>query len=533
MRAVVVTVAAVLASTGAAAPFYLSDLGYIDNTVSPPICYLPDLAQPGSSSRQMPIGPESGNAVGAQWGDIVWYNPRDPDTGVGDWDSKIDSLIVAGRAVTVTIVDKTWDATRGIWIDANPVSGGVVAFSGIALGWATDGDTVTLQMRDNLAVLEQPIQTSFYSGAGSAQGTANNANDPLPKLRGFVSNVTPVLIDPTNSIYQLNDGAISGLTVLEGGIAGFTHVGDFATYAALAAATVTAGNYATCLALGYFRLGVTPVYAITCNLFGAFPSGFVTTSLVDLVVSVLEEDCGIASGSINVANFNAVESALGSPQGGIYTGTDTPTAIDLIGELLGGLGCSVGTDLNGLIDIFLMVDPNTGPTAVASFTTGHILDGVQSIALPDSVAMPNWRRSVSYIPNYTVLSGNDLKPAVTQAQRQFFGAPYSRQSYVAAGVRTLWPLSLDAPLVISRMNSAARALAMVTAMGQLWGAQRYLYDLPFPRDVILPAAGAAVEIGDVIAATYPLGKLASGINCLVVGMSPDLDANTVTLRVFL
>jgi len=540
MRAICVTVAAVLASTGAAAPFYLSDFGYIDNTVSPPICYLPHLSQPGNSSRQMPIGPENGNAVGAQWGDIAWINPRDPITGAGYWDSLIDSLIVAGRAVTITLVEKTWDAARGIWIDANPVTGGLAAFSGIALGWSTDGDSVTLHIRDNLAVLEQPLQDNFYSGAGGAGGTTDIANQPIPKTRGVVTNVTPILVDPAKNTYQISDASVALLTVYEGGIAGFSLTSNFATYALLAAATLTSGQYATCLAQGYFRLGTTPVYDITCDLRGNFPSGATPSDTIDIVLGLLEEDCGIASGSINTASIGALQTLLASLYGtnrsGFYTGSDNPTPIDLLSLLLNAYSCSVGTDLNGKVDIFQLVSPNPVGTTVAEFTTAHILDGAQHVDLPDGVVIPNWRRSVSFQPNGTTQSGNTLKPGVTQAQRQVLAKPYAIATWSSTGggsVRALYPTSLDAPIVLSGLIDGSAAQSMATNLGALWGVQRHLYDLSLPRAVILPSSGPAVELGAIIGVTFPIGKLAARAVCEVVGMDPDFNGDTVTLRVFL
>jgi hypothetical protein len=532
MRAVVVTIAAVLASSGAANPLYLSDIGYIDNSGAAPTCYLPHLQQPNSSSREMPIGPEAGTAVGAQWGDIVWANPRDPDTGAGYYDALIDSLDVAGRAVTVSIVDKVFDQARGIWLDSNPVSGGVVIFSGIALNWVTDGKTVNLRIRDNLAVLEAPIQQSFYTGAGGAQGTTDIANQPIPKTRGIVSNITPILINPTLNVYQCSDAAISALTVYEGGIAGFSLTSDFATYSLLAAATLTAGQYATCLAGGYFRLGTVPVYDITCDLLGSFPSGATKNKIVDITLAILEEDCGIASAAINVSNFTTLQSDFGNTFGGIFTGSDNATPIDLLSELVGALNCSIGTDLNGVIDIFQLVDP-TGSGTVANFTTAHILDGAQSVDLPDSVIVPNWRRTLSCNPNDTVQSGNSLKATVTQSRRLFLGKAYSRVVWASGTVHARYPTALDAPIIVSRLSDASVAQTFVNAMGALWGDQRYLYDLPFPRDVLLPSTGPVVELGDVVGITFPLGKLAAGVSCQVVGMALDMQAGTVTLRVFL
>lgn len=530
MRACVVEVDAVLRSTGAAATLYLSDIGYVDQTVNPPICYLPHLDQPFSGDRQLPIGPEAGTAVGATWGDIVFDNPRDPVTGVGLYDGLIDTVDVAGRAVRVAIVDKVYDPARGIWTDQTAVSAAPVIFSGAALNWVTDGKQINLRIRDNLAVIEQPIQTAFYAGTGGANGTAANANQPKPKLRGLVDNATPILIDPTNNVYQINDAAYSGETIYEGGIAGFTNVGNFATYAALIAATIAAGQYATAHAVGLFALGTAPTYDITFDAQGSFPSGAASTNLITIAESLLHEDCGIASAAINTANFTAMATNLGA-NGGIYTGTGNPTAIDMLNQLMGGLSCAIGTDLNGIIDIFILGPP--GGATVVDFTAAQIVD-CQSADLPDSVAVPNWRRTLSYSPNGTVQSGNTLKPTVTQARRQFLSQPYSRAAVSIPANKTKWPTALDAPIIVSCIIGTSEASALLTTfIGPLWETQRYLYDLTFPLQLIVPAGGAICDIGDEIGVTYPVGKLASGQDCIVVGFTPDAKANTVVLRVFL
>ena len=72
-------------------------------------------------------------------------------------------------------------------------------------------------------------------------------------------NIPPVQINATGLIYQVSCSSVLAIDAVRDGGAALAVSADYGTYDLLAAATVAPGAYATCIALGLFRLGSAPV----------------------------------------------------------------------------------------------------------------------------------------------------------------------------------------------------------------------------------------------------------------------------------
>jgi hypothetical protein len=142
-----------------------------------------------------------------------------------------------------------------------------------------------------------------------------------------VNNVTPAQINATNLVYQVHDGAVNAIpAVYDFGYALPTPgtVGpdaDYASYAALIAATISNGHYATCKALGLFRLGSTPAGAVTCDVQGdsGGTGGYVTdtASIVRRIIAVSAPLVDL----VDEGSFLALTAAQGAVVG-YYIGLD-------------------------------------------------------------------------------------------------------------------------------------------------------------------------------------------------------------------
>src|SRR5690606_36469248 len=106
--------------------------------------------------------------------------------------------------------------------------------------------------------------TTLSAGA-TAAGTADMKGRPKPLVYGKAPNVPAVPVNPFNLICQVNDGAVSSITAYDGGAA-LSNAGDYPSLSALVGATVLAGRYATCLALGLFRLGSSLAKVVTADV---------------------------------------------------------------------------------------------------------------------------------------------------------------------------------------------------------------------------------------------------------------------------
>ena len=117
--------------------------------------------------------------------------------------------------------------------------------------------------------LDKPLLAT-YAGTTGAEGPAALKGTVKPLALGAPRYATGVLIDPVNSVFQVSGyGAIEGVEAALDRLVRFTaSAGDYATYAALVAATIAPGQWATCKAAGLVRFGAPPVGPVSFLLRG-------------------------------------------------------------------------------------------------------------------------------------------------------------------------------------------------------------------------------------------------------------------------
>lgn len=118
------------------------------------------------------------------------------------------------------------------------------------------------------ALRQSELHGNRYGGTGGADGDAALAGRIKPLAFGACFNVPPVLINATALIYQVSCTSVLAFDAVKDGGAGLTADADYPSYAALAAVTPAAGHFATCKALGLFKLGAKPVYVVTADVRG-------------------------------------------------------------------------------------------------------------------------------------------------------------------------------------------------------------------------------------------------------------------------
>lgn len=123
--------------------------------------------------------------------------------------------------------------------------------------------------------LDQPLLAS-YAGTGGAEGGPDLEGQVKPLALGAPRFAPATLIDAVNNIYQLSGyGPIGGVETA------FERLNRFgapstntANFTALQAASVERGQWATCLAQGYVRLGAPPEGMLSFHLGGDVTGGW-------------------------------------------------------------------------------------------------------------------------------------------------------------------------------------------------------------------------------------------------------------------
>jgi hypothetical protein len=410
---------------------------------------------------------------------------------------------------------------------------------GIAEDWFLDASELRVTLRDNAFKMDVPASAGVYGGTGTTDGDAGLTGKRKEASYGVVNNVTPTLINATNLVFSVNDGnAVNAIpAVYDFGYALPTPgtVGpdaDYASYAALIAATISNGHYATCKALGLFRLGSTPAGAVTCDVQGdsGGTAGYVTdtASIVRRIIAVAAPLVDL----VDEGSFLTLTAAQAAVVG-YYIGLDENKSVrQAADDLLGGIGACGGFRRDGVFEVIRFVAP-TG-TAVDSYTADDIVDGtLKRLELPSAYNPPPKRQRVTYSRIWTVQT--DVSAGVSDTRKQLLKTEFTVASHsnttLAATIAAAHLLAQDPDPIAGYFSTSADAVAeadrLLTLKG---GAVRALYSFT------LKIKGLTRKIGDVVSLTFaPAGVTWFDLSAkllTVVGRVDNTTEGTVELTVF-
>lgn len=138
-----------------------------------------------------------------------------------------------------------------------------------------------LSAQVDFAVDDRWLDTALlatYAGTTGAEGPAGLKGQPKPLALGAPRYVAGTLIDSVNSVFQVSAyGAVNGFETALEKLARFgAPIADYASYAALVAAAIPAGSWATARAVGMARFGAPPTGQVSFLVQGdrAGPNGW-------------------------------------------------------------------------------------------------------------------------------------------------------------------------------------------------------------------------------------------------------------------
>lgn len=502
---------AALAQGGSAtdATVRVSDLGYVDETNTP---YPPFLNEGIDLSRALTL---SSDALG---GSLSIGSLKLTNSG-GYLDNLLANAVVDHLPVTVLQGSKPLNG-------ADPARSSLaVLFSGLAKNWQPALNAVSFDVLDATYWLDGTMVVATYGGTGKLDGDSNVKGKNMPRLRGVVCNITPVLIDSVNYVYQISDGPASITALYEGGYAGGIQCAG--TVADIYAASPAPGTYTvqTGSSGTWIRLGTKPVYAITLDAVGQFRSGASMVNVLDLLRQMLLEDLGVPATYIDPAWPQT--STLAPYQAGWYwDGSSSVTGKSVTTTLLSGLGISLVPARGGtLLPVQLAAPATTDSVKLA--ITSDIATNVEPVALDTSLDPPTWRWRIGYQHNFTVQgSGSTLHPQATADRLALVAQQDRTASWVETRVRESYRVPNDPALITTALANQADAQSVATAHGQLWGVQRRLWAVDIPQDYAL-----LLDLGDCVGICLPVPGLRAGVPGIVVGEHINATDLTTTLTI--
>ncbi|WP_422363188.1 hypothetical protein [Pyruvatibacter mobilis] len=466
----------------------------------PNIHYEGRVRTPVRTSRAVPILPEDPPRIRREFGEI------EIDNGDGELDAVVQSYAVDGRNIRVLF---------------GPYMGDYREFSQIAgllgRGWETDRDNVRIPVRDWTFVLDQPLQTNLYAGSGGAEGGDDLEGKPKPLCFGRVRNMTPPLIDSTNVIYQVHDGTVYAIDgVFESGASitldtGVGTGGDVADYTALVAASVTAGQYATCKAEGLFKLGSSPTGLITADVRGDVLDGAYANGVDTIAQRIITNRAGISLARVDTVSFATLATTASGEVGWFVGHQSRPTTAEVIDSIVRGVAGFWGAGRDGRIAAGRLVAPEaTLPI--------YTLDDVSILDLRvERQIVPRFRQRVTYKPNWTP-GQLDLAASVTASRRQFLTEAERSVAAADTSVQVRHIEALDPAPLISPFESSTDAQTLADSLLGLHKPDRAVYRASVMRLSYLFRLGVPLSV------RWGRYGLDGGKTLILVGI--DEDART-------
>lgn len=383
-------------------------------------------------------------------------------------------------------------------------------FVGTALDTEYDLLSLSLVIRDKSELLQVPIQTNTYTGAGGINGGSDLVGVPKPLGYGFIYNAKPILVDRVNLIYQVNDGSINSVQGVFDGASSYTFEANVAD---ITATTVTPGYYKTQISGGYVRLGAEPAKTLTIDFEGDNSgSGYVSTA-ADIARRIVTGKTTLTDFDVNlqsIADTNTANSAVV----GIYISNQGATVANSISELLESIGGSWVFDRVGVLQ--------TGVFGFGS-SVGDIYDkdieagSLRKVRTP----IPTWRRKLGYAKCWTVQGQNDVVSGAPSSRKDFVGYEFRYSVEEDTAILTRHPLS---PIkeIPTLLKTEAAAAAEATRQQAIFGADRNKYEVTVKRQQFKYTPGQTI--------TVHYSRFGFPKSCLILGIIEDTEKRLTTLR---
>ncbi len=397
-----------------------------------------------------------------------------------------------------------------------------------------------LPINDRLSDLDRPLLINSYlgtttaGGQGTADGDVDLKDQTKAKLWGTNHNVACTIANAYDLIYQVSDGAVSSIVVYDGGV-GLTNTGDFGSISAMLAATVTPGQYCTCLTLGLFHLGGNPAGLLTADVVEGSSTALRTAGqIASRMMAWFQSMYPAYTVSMDAASVTALD-VLNSAECGIRVEADE-TALSAFGRLLNSVGAYL-LPKNDSASVFIVgrFDEPTDP-AVATYDIDDSLGGeIERIETGDEgKGIPAYKIIVKYDHLGVVQKSSDVFGVVQDnpSRVSYLSSEWRQAIAQNTGLLVQWPQS---PTITSEtcMVTQAAAEAEAARLLALYSVRRDCYRIRVPMSDD-PADDP--DIGDTVELISRDARLGLGTdpgdgkNFVCIGRTDDFeDFPTITL----
>lgn len=294
-----------------------------------------------------------------------------------------------------------------------------------------DNDTISVEIRDIIGLLDGPIQSNLLA-------SGPHAEEPIPLSYGYIQNAKPLCINENTHEYQFHDGQIAAIDdVFDKGLP--------------VSKTID-------LNTGKFTLTSRPQGSVTCTGTGASPNGTTLLKLADIARDII---CRIGPlddpNDLDTDAFDALNVAVSYTDWGMYIPT-RENRLDVLDLLFGSVGAYYLPNQEGKITCGQIVDPfNETPILEfesirreISFLSGHEIQDVKVKPLES----PQWRTKINYQRNWNTQSDGDIAGSISD--------PSYPDVNRVEWLKTEWRMTKQENLAVVPENNGTKLYELVT-----------------------------------------------------------------------
>lgn len=384
-------------------------------------------------------------------------------------------------------------------------------------------ETIIVRFMDKAALLDAQVLTTVFAGtnAGSIglEGTQDDIKGQVvPRLYGSAEVIPAPCVNASLLIYRVSDRPTASISnVCLKGVP-LTFGADRATSSALAAATIAAGAYDTCLAEGLFRLGSSPDGLVTAD---AAERANAEEMTVAALMARLVDDLGLSEGEVDDQAF--AELNADAPYGAGLWLRDESTFRTVLDRFAQSVAAWYAFDANGVFRCGQLQPP--GVEAQADILAAEVGQGFGRRA-PDGDGIPVWRVKVRY--RLFGSAQNDVAAAVDDERRAALAQEYRTVTAEDSTIRHKFAGAGEL-IVDTLLTSQADAQALADKLLAIHGVRRDLFDVPISQELF---DQGPYDLMTTVRLTHPRFGLSGGRNLRVLGRSPELGGQQMILELW-
>lgn len=399
-------------------------------------------------------------------------------------------------------------------------------FKGTVSSIRWNDSQISLTLRDTGARFDVPLDRGVYAGTGGGEGDSGLTDTLRPYCAGQVRNITPVLVENSTLLYQVHDGQIQAINdVRDRGISLTpATTADYGTLAALLAATsgssgddIEPGEFATCIAEGYFRLGVEADGLVTADVQGDKSGGTYVSKTADIIERIVKTRMGLtlnlAASDINSTAFSNLNTAQPAVIG-YFVGTEEKPVKVILNEIMTSIGGFWYFNRDGEMIVDRLISPASSTLTIESSRVSSIRR--------EPYPPATYKRRLGYKKVWTVQSEENLAAGVSAANKQLFSNEWRFSEFENDEVKVRHILARDVT-TFSLFDSSTDADTEVNRLQILYGVRRDIYRVTV-QDIF-----NQVFAGDTITLKYPRFELSGGKDFVIIGMTERQDSTILEL----